>query len=160
MRKTSDISKYDLDWQMRRVSLKSLPSVDAKVKSAIAFLRDHPTQADNERVRNYLEGLAMAYKGDVRDAINAVADSLEGKKYKVYNRLDFNPGDYSSEDIKILIKDLLQRSKVWLSKGYHHKEHEKFLWDLIKYSKDKAAAAKFQKMLDDAPDKNTHAFFF
>lgn len=163
MRKTKDISKYDLEWQLYRISLKRLPSLEAKVQAAVDFLKDHPTQADNERVINYLEGLSMAYRGDVRKKILDVAETLKEEEYTTHNRFDFNPPllingnpnkgikpKYTKAEFdslaKALIKDLLQRSKGWGS--YHHPEHEEFLQKLITYMGDKEAQAKVNELFN------------
>ena len=66
MKKTKDITKYDIHWQVRRVSFKLLKNYKEKVDSAIDYFNNNLNRADRERILNYLEGLSMAYKNEDR----------------------------------------------------------------------------------------------
>lgn len=162
MKKSKDISKFDLDWQVFRVGLKKFDSAREKVNAVLLYFQSHKTLATQERCANYLEGLSMAYKRKIRafilahkDLINEVVPSLDTSV--VTN----NYSDYSESQLKALASDLLIRAKKWLSKGYRNAELLSFLKGLLEYLKDERRLEVLNTLVAASYDiPNTHKFFF
>jgi hypothetical protein len=179
MKKTKNISKYDLDWQIVRASVKgSKMDVYTKLDHVINFYNSHISKENHERVLNWLEGLALGYKKRttkyMREAFSEVMNLLT-----VYNSIDVtglksieSTNDYSKytfEQRYTLWVDLFKRTKAWARKGYVHQEQLEFceqLWNsftdeekdnvFMYYSKE-----NFDEMISRGRKlPNTHKFLF
>lgn len=159
--KSKDISKFDLDWQVFRVSLKKLKTVDEKLQAVLDFYEQHLNRADRERILNYLEGLSLAYSGKDRKFIEEFASTLEEIKYSKNNRLTFDPEKYSIKELKAVAQDLFVRTKKWLLKGYRHEEQINFLRKLLVYCKDNTKLKELEELIRRSHEiPNTHKFLF
>lgn len=161
MRKTADISKYDVDWQIFRVSLKKNKDVSEKLKRVVGYFEDHLNRADRERVLNYLEGLSLAYKDERREEILQLKEELDSWRVSGENRLSRDLSSYKKEDIRSLAKDLKRRSKKWLKKGYVHREQTDFLYFLWSHLGEENELRELREAETESSRKeNTHSFFF
>jgi len=159
--KSKDISKYDLDWQVFRVNQKKLPDIDSKLKSVHMFFRYHKNIADRERVLNYLEGLAIAYRGEERQLIRDFAADLAKMRVSQENRIEFDPSKYTLEELMEVVKDLFARNKKWLLKGYRHEEQINFLRKLLVYCKDNKRLQDLDELVRKSKEiPNTHKFLY
>ncbi len=161
MKKSADISKYDLDWQVHRMSLKLWDNWEDKTLSARIYLKDHPDEGNKERVLNYLEGLALAYPVDIREKILLVRNDLAGMKVGPAKpaKADFKKHDLAT--LHHLARDLQTRAEKWLKKGYRSVELLGFLTDLLTYIEDEDRLERLSKAIDASREiPNTHKFFF
>lgn len=161
MKKSADISKYDIHWQVFRVGLKKLSTMEDKVEAAASYLEDHPNRADKERVLNYLEGLSMAYTGDDRKFVIDTKVSLSAMEVSGANETSTDFSEYDDAELLAVAKDLTTRSKKWLKKGYVHKEQMDFvlrLWDYLGHQDKVAQLEADIRKAEQMP--NTHSFFF
>lgn len=179
MRKSADITKYEPEWQMIRVKIKG-PTVplDDKLRIARQYFDRHRTIDAWERVVNWLEGLSMGYRasGDT-PAIERIAQEVSqynGQKPNakepalergaVIQKLS----QFTYQDRLLLWKDLFDRNKKWLMKGYNHQEHNDFtdaLWYVFTVNHERVPEAIDMRKLVDLKKqaskiKNTHKFFF
>jgi hypothetical protein len=161
--KSADISKFDIDWQVFRVGLKKLAKPANKAAMAIDYLNsvDHFNRADKERVLNYLQGLAIAYKGEDRANIEAAAKQLESLKVSEDNPLSLNFSKYDRKTLLNVARDLMVRTKKWLLKGYRHEEQIAFVKGILDY----IGADDIREELDrliaySRTIPNTHKFLF
>lgn len=179
MKKTKNISKFDLDWQIVRASVKgSKMDVFKKLYFVNDFYRRNKSKENHERVLNWLEGLALGYKKQttlyMMNAFHVVHEMLDDYRTMDVDKLpsvdsenDFSK--YTFEQRYTLWKDLLARTKSWAKKGYIHQEQLEFcnaLWDSFTfdevdmissyYSKD-----NFDEIISRAQKlPNTHKFLF
>ena len=176
MKKTTDISKFDLGWQVKRIELKQMGNVQSKILEACQYLDKHRNRADLERVANYLEGLSMAYTkkphpyARIKAAYGAVITTpvtndnpCVTSDYTRYNR----------RSLHLLALDLFARTKKWALKGYIHNEQVEFLGNLLAYLEYSTTPANavtptygerlthLSLLLESATlIPNTHKFFF
>ena len=138
MRKSKDITKYSVKWQLLRASIKG-PSTDvsAKIFKALQYLKEENTIDAWERVYNFLEGLQRGYLSHhdfssialVECALGKIKNSKPlNKETAVEDKAQLSASPFTER--YLLYKDLFQRSKKWLIKGYFHKEQEEFI-DLL-----------------------------
>ena len=161
MKKSKDISKYDINWQVKRVSLKKLKTYQYKCTTVAHYLAEHSNIADKERVLNYLEGLSMAYKGDDRAYILAVKDELSLMVVSDANECSAEYSAYTSREIKAVVQDLMVRNTKWLKSGYRNAELLGFLTSLINHLDDAKLLAKLMSQIEASfLVANTHKFFF
>lgn len=161
MRKSKDITKYDIDWQVLRVSLKSLPDYKAKCQAAMNFLIHNSNRGDQERVRNYLEGLSMAYKDKDRAYILDTATSAADHHVANTVRTSLDFSKFTDKELTVTAKDNMVRAKAYLKKGYRHTELIHFLTELYKYLKDTKALETLETLVNDSHKiENTVKFFF
>jgi hypothetical protein len=161
MKKSKDISKYDINWQVKRVSLKKLKTYQYKCTTAAHYLAEHSNVADQERVLNYLEGLSMAYKSDARAYILAVRDELSQMVVSDANECSAEYSAYTSQELKAVMKDLQVRNAKWLKNGYCNTELNDFIISLATHLGETQFLADLSSMV--ACSKllpNTHKFFF
>jgi len=158
MRKTKNISKYDLDWQIVRASVKgSKMDVYAKLDRVIDFYNTHTSKENWERVVNWLEGLALGYKKQTTlytlNAFHSVNELL-----KVFKKIDIDKlesiesindfSKYTFEQRYVLWKDLLIRTKNWAKNGYIHQEQLDFcnaLWNSFTYEEEAKISSYYAK---------------
>lgn len=181
MRKSKDITKYDVDWQMVRTKVKGQKTpFDEKLKIVKDFWSNNPTIDNQERILNWLEGLKMGYIASHNDsAINDIDKEMEDYKSEVPQEKEEDLTDqeqidkikhYDFKDRLALWKDLFKRNEDWLEKGYNHKEHNHFmdlLWLVFRDNKEEGNipaeydSIKLYKLRNAAEKKeNTHKFFF
>lgn len=163
MRKSKDISKYCVDWQITRVSLKKLKTYQEKCAAACAYYDNHRNIADRERVMNYLEGLALGYPNEVtrlyiRNTMNDVG-LLEYNSHN--NSISSDLGIYNSQQLDGLAKDLHKRATNWLSRGYRNTELLEFITMLYIHTNNSAGIKKLNnEIVDSKCIPNTYNFFF
>lgn len=179
MRKSKDITKYEPVWQMVRAKVKG-PStnLDDKLRIVNSYFDQHQTVDAWERVVNWLEGLQMGYRssGDT-EAIERIAveiSNYNGRKPSAkepeLTRQGIFDGlkQYSYADRLQLWRDLFDRNKKWLVKGYNHSEHNEFMdvmYELFAARKEQIPTSVSKEKLDElrknsASTTNTHKFFF
>lgn len=141
MKKSENITKYSVKWQLLRASIKGgKTSFGVKLDKVLFYLREEGAVDAWERVYNFLEGLQRGYisSGD-GFKINTIEETLQILKLEKVNvketlsevceiELLMNT---SFSDRYCLYKDLYLRSKKWLDGGYIHKEQEAFIDKLI-----------------------------
>lgn len=161
MRKSKDISKYDLNWQIFRVSLKKLKTVQEKIYAAENYLIKNCNKADKERVLNYLEGLSMSYTDERRDIVKSKFNDLLLMEVSEENNTSTNFDEYSKEELNGLMKDLMIRTKNWLANGYNNKELNDFILSIAIYLNSTNIINQLDNLKQEAVYKqNTHKFFF
>lgn len=178
MKKSKDITKYNLKWQMIRSKIKgpSVPLKD-KIKTVREYFDSEKTKDAYERVLNYLEGLMLGYKGKNEDAVAQIAQEIM-EYYKIDTNKLLKERDsfitfedatkYSFEERYDLWKDLFIRNKKWLEKGYFQKEINDFMdvmYQLFKKNNenlDKAySIERLEHLRKEAEGKeNTHRYMF
>ena len=178
MKKSKDITKYNLKWQMIRASIKgSDTTLEEKLAKVNSYFNEEKTIDAYERVLNYLEGLQMGYKGKDPDAVNIIQGEID--RYHSINTSELTKEQngfitfedatkYSFKDRYNLWRDLFIRNKKWLEKGYIQKEINDFmdiLYRLFKQNNEELDRAysyeKLQQLRKEAGTKeNTHKFFF
>ena len=178
MKKSKDITKYNLKWQIVRSQIKgSSVLLDQKLKKVNDYFDSEKTIDAYERVLNYLEGLQLGYKGKVPDAVDLIQKEID--KYRQMNTDDLlkepdgfitfkDASKYDFDTRYTLWKDLFLRNKKWLQNGYHQKEINDFmdvLNNLFQQNGEKLDAAyswkKLQELRKEASTKeNKHKFFF
>ena len=178
MKKSKDITKYNLKWQMVRASVKGTKvPLESKLKTVNDYFNEEKTKDAHERVLNYLEGLQMGYRGKNQEAVDRI--DTEIVKFRTINKdalLKEREGfisledatKYSFDDRHRLWKDLFTRNRKWLEKGYIQKEINDFmdvLYKLFEKNQEKVSDAysneKLKALRKDAGEKeNTHSFFF
>ncbi|MFA5754284.1 MAG: hypothetical protein WC905_02955 [Patescibacteria group bacterium] len=178
MKKTKDITKYNLKWQIIRSNIKG-PSISlhSKIKAVSDYFNSEKTIDAYERVLNYLEGLQMGYIGKNQKAVDQIEQEIY--KYREMNTsemlkepngfITFNDAiKYSFKDRYNLWKDLFIRNRKWLKNGYIQKEINDFmdiLYRLFQQNQeiiDKSYSYETleQLRMDASKKTNTHKFFF
>jgi hypothetical protein len=161
LKKSKDISKFDIDWQMFRLSLKKLPSYLDKMEAAADYLLSHKDKATKERVLNYLEGLSLAYKGSERQNIVDLMSDFKELEVTSDNPKSSDFNKYDKKSLTALARDLWIRTKKWLDKGYRHEEQIEFLRQLYTYVGDSVSLDRLENAVEDSMEiPNTHKFMF
>tara|TARA_Y100000593_G_C4272762_1_gene318299 strand:- start:753 stop:1262 length:510 start_codon:yes stop_codon:yes gene_type:complete len=169
MRKTKNITKYNLKWQCVRVSVKgSKVELSDKISTTMNYLVSEKTIDAKERVLNWLEGLQMGYRKKNQEAVDIIDKQIAFVKQIGYDLKEIDDIDIKEIDTKTLqfvYRDLAKRSEKWLVKGYIHKEQESFLDmindELVLRNCEIAWAEKIKILREAAANmKNTHKFFF
>ena len=178
MKKSKDITKYNLKWQMVRSSIKgtAIPLAH-KIIAVNDYFDSEKTKDARERVLNYLEGLQMGYTGKDPSAVKRIQIEIDNYRSKDPDVLMKEPNGfitfkdataYSHEERFALWKDLFRRNQKWLEKGYVQKEINDFmdvLYQLFQKNHEKLGDAySFQRLeqlrKEAAAKPNTHKFFF
>lgn len=163
---------------MVRSSIKgtSIPLKD-KISKANNYFNEEKTIDAWERVLNYFEGLQMGYRGKNEQAVGIIQKEIDKYREMDKNSLTKESNSfitfedatrYSFEDRYDLWKDLFNRNKKWLEKGYHQKEINDFmdvLYRLFQQNNENLGSIYSFEKLQDLRDKakdidNTHKFFF
>jgi hypothetical protein len=161
MKKTKGITKFDLDWQVYRVGLKSYKTYQEKCEKAKSYLMMNLNVADKERVLNYLEGLSMAYRALDRKYILDIKESLHNLDVTDENKFSFDLSKYTEKELKSTANDNFTRCKKFLLKGYRHNELIEFLNKIYSYLDLKEKQKEMKEMIEASYKmKNTHKFFF
>lgn len=178
MKKSKDITKYNLKWQMVRSKIKgSGTTLEDKINSVNQYFKQEKTKDAHERVLNYLEGLQLGYKGKNQEAVDKIETEIV--KYRSIDKenlpkesnsfINFKEAiNYSFDERYNLWRDLFMRNEKWLQKGYLQKEINDFMDVLHKIFvknnetlKDRYSFERLEKLRADAKEKeNTHKFFF
>lgn len=132
MRKSTDITKYDLDWQIVRVSLKGNRfSIPRKLDIAYKFFLKHSTIDNKERIINWLEGMKISVSDVINNSlINDAIDLYKSITVADRGHCNNNFNKYGYKSRYALWKDLYIRNKKWLSGGYYNEELNVFMDDL------------------------------
>ncbi len=136
MRKSENISKYNLAWQLCRISIKGSGfNCEEKILKVFSYFEEKPSLQRWERVYNFLEGLQRGYKAARMDneimLIQTHLDCFkisEGLELEEEETDDWDSIEWNAMNLGIkLYKDLFKRSEKWLKGGYFHKEQEAFV---------------------------------
>lgn len=161
MRKSKDITKFDIEWQIKRVSLKSYKTYIEKCDVAATYLMKNKNIADRERVLNYLEGLSMAYKNADRKYILDFKDELAKIEVSAENKCNVNLNEFSHNELSSVGKDLMIRAKGWLKDGYRNEELLNFLTRVLEATNDTKRLNQLNELIEYSKSlQNTHNFFF
>lgn len=161
MRKSKDITKFDIEWQIKRVSLKSYKTYIEKCDVAAAYLMKNKNIADRERVLNYLEGLSMAYKNADRKYILDFKDELAKIEVSAENKCNVHLNEFSHNELSSVGKDLMIRAKGWLKDGYRNEELLNFLTRVLEATNDTKRLNQLNELIEYSKSlQNTHNFFF
>lgn len=161
MRKSKDITKFDIEWQIKRVSLKSYKTYIEKCNVAADYLMKNKNIADRERVLNYLEGLSMAYKNADRKYILDFKDELAKIEVSAENKCNVNLNEFSHKELTSVGKDLMIRAKGWLKDGYRNEELLNFLTRVLEATNDTKRLNQLNELIEYSKSlQNTHSFFF
>lgn len=161
MKKTKEITKFDLDWQVFRVSLKKYKTYIEKCEQAKSYLIANANIADQERVLNYLEGLSMAYKCEQREYILSIKESLHKLDVTNENKFSFDLSKYTEKELKSTANDNFARCKKFLLKGYRHNELIEFLNKIYSYLDLKEKQKELDLLVEESKKlENSHRFFF
>jgi hypothetical protein len=174
MKKSKDITKYNIHWQILRAKLKNVKNVNEKLTQASIFFQKNKTQDNWERVVNWLEGLAKGYKAAGNQmAIQQIIEEIEryGESYNLLKEKNEISSieeikQYSINDLQKLWVDLFKRNEKWLKNGYVETEINNFMYNLYSSCEEIAfkprySYIKLQELQSKAKNKkNTHKFFF
>lgn len=167
MRKTADITKYNLKWQLVRVAARQHKDVRDKVATALAYFEQDTNRHSYERVVNWLEGLHMGYRRSSKEACDYIDNVIEQVKAVEVVLEGDTEVDIRTVDSALLLrvyKDLYARGWKWLEKGYVHEEHENFIDNVAFELKQRSVATKHDEYLDKRLDaygmENTHKFLY
>jgi hypothetical protein len=168
MRKSVTISKYEIEWQILRSSLKGKfnDNLELKLEKVFDYYNQTSTLDRWERVVNWLEGFQRAIKDlikrqRIQEEINFYK-SLQPKEEKSLTIQEQDFKKYSLKERVDLWKDLFNTNKKWLMNGYFHKECNLFL-DSLFSSFEIEVKPSYQKLLilrGLKPKINNHNFFF
>ena len=162
MRKTPDISKLDISWQVLRVALKKLVFSD-KLNTTEQYLQRNATRATKERVLNYLEGLSFGYAaGSVNRAkCLELFEKLRDFAVTEENNYSEDFSKFERAALKELLIDLTARAIKWLKKGYRQEELLVYIKKLATHLQDTATLDKVKRYEQESYKlRNTHKFFF
>ena len=161
MHKSKHISKFDIDWQVFRVSLKDLSSYEQKCDKVEHYLIANNNIADQERVINYLEGLSMAYNGTSRQYILDIKNKLLHLEVTDENKFNQDVTKYDKTALVKTAQDNFIRCKKYLSNGYRHQELIGFLKLIYEYLGNHSKLDQLDNLIDQSYNKkNTHKYFF
>jgi hypothetical protein len=177
MKKSADITKYDLRWQVLRSSLKGKfnDNLTLKLKKVSDYLNEDKSKDRWERVYNWCEGLLKGIKASASQenlqSLLSYMDFLDNNKheYKESEKglsIQESFHLYSQIELVLLLKDLFKTNKGWLEKGYFHKECNCFmdqLYEVVEESLIKDSFSKKSLLLLRAKSlhvTNKHGFFF
>lgn len=176
MKKTEGVTKYEIEWQVLRVSLKgslnnSEEELLLKINKAFDYFEKNKIYERWERVFNWLEGLLRGYHSKELSLIKLLQDKLvEFKDFKP----DFTQAEvlcnseeilkYKRESLKLLWLDLFKTNVKWLSKGYFHKECNDFMDLIYIHLGEESLEVKQEELLRKRESSfhitNNHRFFF
>lgn len=143
MKKSNDITKYEVNWQIIRFMVKKEKNIEIKLSMIRNFYINNFTIDNKERCLNWLEGLALGYKSSNLNAIYLIQNEVEyfdntfpiNKEIIAFNE-EINKLNQYDFKIKFgLLKDLYKRNEKWLINGYFHKEQNTFLDIIFRFTK-------------------------
>ena len=160
MRKSKNITKYNLDWQIIRIKNKKQTVIE-QVVNIRTFYNNNKNAQNWERCYNYLEGLYYGYRNDeYRQLVEIAKDWMLQNKTELFTiEVNDNFNNYSSDDLITLYKDLYKRNSKWQSCNYKNSELNVFLRKLHSYLK--SVNINLEQNYDvKITQKSTHKFFF
>jgi len=173
MKKTKDITKYNIDWQIIRVCAKKMKTCEEKIAVCEQYFKENMTVDNKERYINWLEGLLLGYKASndmqsVDIIIEKIDESYSIKcKSKETNQVSSESSilKYDDKRLSTVFNDLCDRNIRWLSKGYFNTELNEFIDNIHKCIRDKHAVKKKKEKLDmmrcsSKKIKNTYSFIY
>ena len=156
------VSKYDIDWQVFRVSLKKL-TLNSKLLAVYDYFENNKDVGTKERLLNYLKGLLISYKdvnikNEIEKCYNFINNIINiDNKIIISNDLS----KYDKKTLLALFNNLNIRNNKWLSKGYVHKEQCDFMLNILNYLKEYDKINILKSKIDKANlIKNTHTFLY
>lgn len=168
------VSKYDIHWQVVRVSVKGkhnhIPYAKAYGVCSL-YYNEFPNISRKERVLNWLKGLKMGYKdSEKKEQINQLMQIVEGVKAPEIYEPTANSLEamrrYPDSKLLAVYKDLYRTNEKWLKKGYIHPECNKFIDNLYLTLDgcsipDRYSFSRLEILRSEASQKpNTHKFLF
>ncbi len=181
MKKTDGITKYEMQWQLIRSSIKGQGTdLESKIQEAYSYFAETHSYDRWERVYNWLEGLQKGYAAAKNlVAINRIKQELESYAYlketgmvKFYDSYELDVeaqakrlAQASDKAVIVLWKDLFRTNEKWLKKGYYHKECNEFM-DMLWQARgidvsDRFSMKHLQELRGLCGDMdNKHKFFF
>lgn len=182
MKKTEGITKYEVQWQLIRSSIKgSGTELESKLEEVRAYYLETGTYDRWERVYNWLEGIFMGYRASKSIAnIQRVKDEMvwydnEKKHVNIQrsygvdkkNQLERLEGA-SLKSATVLWKDLFRTNSKWLKKGYYHQGCNDFMDWLWDNRQDIMGEVNYKYSMDwlvelrrhSKKSENNHKFFF
>jgi len=179
MRKSKDITKYDIDWQMLRSEVKGKSTdILSKLSKVRNYWNTNQTVDNWERIVNWLEGLKMGYIASKnQSAIDLINKEISFYKSNTVTNKEKLSSDqdqlsrimlYNFKQRFDLWRDLFKRNEKWLARGYNHKEHNHFMdlmGQVFKKNKEKLTDRYSFEKLNELRQaalgiENTHKFFF
>ena len=99
-----------------------------RFNSLYLFFNENKTEENCIRILNYLEGvkISSSFKEDIEKELFYYKQELNKNLIKE-ETINLNFKEYSFDEKFKLFKDLFNRNKKWLVKGYYHKEQNNFL---------------------------------
>lgn len=178
MKKTKNITKYEIEWQILRSSIKGQHNKEIELKLQIVYSYYEKTCSYDrwERVVNWLEGLQKGFRS-AKDESSIDRIEAELQLYKTLTPLKAlsvtqesqadQLSTYTEDQVTRLWKDLFKTNENWLLKGYHHRECNDFL-DWIQENRQEIKSIKGRFSVENLRFlrvqkkrlKNTHKFFF
>ncbi len=126
--------KYTVDWQCERLRLKGIKDLHSKLSYARSVFERYKKEGSDQCLSaiNWLNGLALAYKGETREGIRAKADSwykeLDGKGLWVEGpSSDAEINQCDKNLLRKVLNDNLSREIKWLRKYYVHVDLDIFV---------------------------------
>lgn len=126
--------KYTIDWQCERLRLKGIKDLSSKLSYARCVFERYEEERSDQclSVINWLNGLALAYKGEDRENIKAKADDwykeLDGKWLWVEGPSSDEEIDQCDKSLlRKVLNDNLAREIKWLRKYYVHVDLDIFV---------------------------------
>jgi hypothetical protein len=102
-------NKFNASWQLARVQAKSIKDVDAKIWHVLRHFDENKNEHDKDRVLNWLNTTAIAYKDvEIKEKFN-FAKSLVNSAAVVDEDNKCVLSDISRDDILLIRKDLSKR---------------------------------------------------
>ena len=181
MHKTEGITKYNLEWQLVRSSIKgSKVKLEDKLTAALKYYESTKSYDRWERVYNWLEGLWRGYKAannleamariaDMMDTFDAWKDAAVNRGALPTNRIIDAQLLRTAGDNELigLWNDLFRTNEGWLKKGYYHVECNEFMDFMYDRRlqhltiKDRYSYEKLNELRHERSQiKNKHKFFF
>ena len=167
------VSKYEIEWQLLRSSLKGELNGDLhlKMKRVVSFFKRNPTYERGGRIRNWIEGLIMGLKR--KKDTSSLEEHLDYFSSLPMKREEIDEAsqlkilkEASKEEVIVLWNDLFNTNKKWLKKGYLHRECNQFMDWLYFNREDILSSSRFsyKELLslreESKNKKNTHKFLF
>lgn len=137
MKKSKDITKYEISWQLMRASIKGkndMASLEKNLKNLYeSYFLVRKSQEAWERVANYIEALIRGFKNDSTriDICIKYLDKLGDRNCLEFKESSFDLTNQlgairglSFDERYVVWKDLVKYEKHFCSRRYRHKELE------------------------------------
>lgn len=170
MKKTKDITKYNIHWQIVRTKAKKIKDLVEKIKSVQLFYDKNKNQDNWERAVNWLEGLSMGYKDPKNKAFIKASIGSFNKSMNRDTSNNFDFQKYQIDDLSYCLSDNIARFRKWTKSGYVHPNLTEFVLKLSEYLFEKTNSNKYKNIVDEINStvdniyskgiKNTHKFLY